>query len=329
MELGEYQRQAWRFDQHQDDPDRGFTIALLGLGGEVGTLQTTQKKVVRDLHAHLDSQANATEDLGDILWYVADAATWLGVDLNDVAQANLKKIAERWPAQDRDLPQVHPRAAITRVAHDRRPVLGPAHLYDGRFPDSERLPRRLEVHLAEVIGAEQRVLPVAEGRPCGNRVSDNSYDEDGYRWHDCVHLAHLAILGWSPVIRALLKRKRKSSPVADDVEDGGRAIAVEEGITAMAFEAASRAGYYERSRVVDSDALRTCMRMVSNYEVSDCTPREWEQAILRGYDVWRAVREQGNGAITCDLDARTIDFRPLTTEELDRHAAIAEEFALA
>jgi hypothetical protein len=169
------------------------------------------------------------------------------------------------------------------------------------------------------------VLPVWDGVPCGNELGDNAYDEDGYRWHDCFHLAHLAILGWSPVFRALLKRKRKSTPRIDDVEDGGRAVAKEEGITAMVFEAATRAGHYERVRVVDSEVLRTCARMATGQEVNVCSPLEWERAILRGYDTWRLVREAGHGAVMCDLDARTIEARPLTRPELDAHAAIAAD----
>jgi hypothetical protein len=304
-------------------------IALLGLGGEVGTLQTTQKKVVRDNDGHLDSRTSAVEDLGDILWYVADAATWLGIDLDEVADGNLTKIARRWDAHDLPFPQPANRSPVrpmpvTQVSSTSR--LGPAHVFDGAYGPSERLPRQITIHLAEIAGADHRVLPVWDGNPCGNQLGDNAYDEDGYRWHDCFHLAHLAILGWSPVFRGLLKRKRRSTPRVDDVEDGGRAVAKEEGIAAMVFEAAARARHYERVRVVDSDVLRTCARMAAGQEVDVCSPLEWERAILGGYDTWRAVRDTGHGAVTCDLDARTIDARPLTGEELDAHAVTAADF---
>jgi NTP pyrophosphatase (non-canonical NTP hydrolase) len=327
--LARYQREAWRYDQHPGNPEKGLVIALLGLGGEVGTLQTTQKKVVRDNDGHLDSRTSAVEDLGDILWYVADAATWLGVDLGDVADDNLKKIARRWSAHDLPFPEVSgtpPFGAVPVPVASSTSALGPAYLFDGAFDASERLPRQLTIHLAEIAGKDHRVLPVWDDVACGNQLGDNAYDEDGYRWHDCFHLAHLAVLGWSPVFRALLKRKRKSVPRVDDVEDGGRAVAVEEGITAMAFEAATRAGHFERVRVVDSDVLRTCIRMAAGQEVNVCTPLEWERAILLGYDTWRVVRDAGHGAVTCDLDARTIEVRPLTGPELARHAAVATAF---
>jgi hypothetical protein len=52
---------------------------------------------------------------------------------------------------------------------------------------------------------------------------------------DVFHLAYAAVLGWSPVTRKLLDRKRRSNPQVDLAEDGGRAIVIEEGIAAMAF----------------------------------------------------------------------------------------------
>lgn len=326
MDLARYQREAWRYDQHPGSPEKGLVIALLGLGGEVGTLQTTQKKVVRDNDGHLDSRTSAAEDLGDILWYVADAATWLGVDLGEVAADNLKKIARRWNAHDLPFPEVSSSSPLGSVPVPATSALGPAQLFDGGFGRQERLPRQIIIHLAEIPGTDHRVLPTWDGNACGNQLGDNAYDEDGYRWHDCFHLAHLSVLGWSPVFRALLRRKRKSDPRVDDVEDGGRAVAIEEGITAMVFEAATRAGHFEHVRVVDSDVLRACIRMAAGQEVNVCSPLEWEQAILLGYDTWRVVRDAGHGAVTCDLDARAIEARPLTGPELANHAAIAADF---
>ncbi|MFI0349933.1 hypothetical protein [Actinomadura sp. 9N407] len=60
------------------------------------------------------------------------------------------------------------------------------------------------------------------------------------RMHDVFHLSYAAVLGWSPVMRSLMRRKRKSDPAIDEAEDGGRAIAIEEGISTMVFSYASR-----------------------------------------------------------------------------------------
>ena len=53
--------------------------------------------------------------------------------------------------------------------------------------------------------------------------SVNIADADGYRYHDIFHIANAVFLGWSPVVRALLRCKRKSQPHIDENEDGARA----------------------------------------------------------------------------------------------------------
>jgi hypothetical protein len=72
-------------------------------------------------------------------------------------------------------------------------------------------------------------------RRMGNPVDDNSDIDDLHRYHDALHLAHMATLGWSPVIRAILgpKVKRKSDERLDRVEDGARATVVEEGLAGV------------------------------------------------------------------------------------------------
>lgn len=327
MDFTTYQALAWPYDQHPDEPERALTVALLGLGGEVGTLQTNLKKIVRDGPVYRDSHALAIEDLGDILWYVADTATWLGIDLGHVADANLSKIEDRWALHDRPMPTAAPPVPVIPSAPERSP-LGPARLFDGAHPEAtERLPRRLRIHIAAVPGSTHgeipaRALPVWEGKPCGDPLGDNAYDEDGYRYHDAFHFAYLAVLGWSPVIRALLKRKRKVTPIIDDVEDGGRAIAIEEGLSAFIFEAAARTGYFENVHRIDSDVLRLCRRMTAALEVGVCTEREWERAILDGFAAWRLLRRQGHVELDCNLDARSITARPLTPQQQAEHADV-------
>ena len=50
----------------------------------------------------------------------------------------------------------------------------------------------------------------------------------------------MAVLGWSPTMRSLLRLKRKSSPDADECEDGARAIFAEEGLAAVLSRLAPR-----------------------------------------------------------------------------------------
>ena len=58
--------------------------------------------------------------------------------------------------------------------------------------------------------------------------------------------------------------------------------------------------------VLDSQLLRTIKDMTSHLEVDQCTTGEWEQAILQGFKVWRAVSSAGGGRVSVELDQRRI-----------------------
>ena len=62
------------------------------------------------------------------------------------------------------------------------------------------------------------------------------------------------------------------------------------------------------SALLDFQLLRTIKDMTSHLEVRQCTTGEWEQAILQGFEVWRAVLAARGGRIAVDLDARRIDY---------------------
>jgi NTP pyrophosphatase (non-canonical NTP hydrolase) len=313
VDLAEYQARAAETDQQESDAEKRLAVALLGLGGEVGTLLSEHKKWLRDGDAH-DRVTAVAEDVGDILWYLAAAASALGLDLSEVAEANLEKVADRWPtgAQSRSGPL---------------DVSLPApRIFDETFPAGQRLPRRFSVALSSLPEDPKRVVGILDdGSALGNLLGDNAYDDDGYRWHDAFHLAHAAVLGWSPVVRMLLGRKRKADPAVDDVEDGGRAIAIEEGLSAAVFEYASRRRWLDGVAAVDTGLLVTIRGLTRGLEVRVATLLEWEQAILRGLACWRALRAEDGGLVTVDMDARTLDHRPLTMEERGRHSDVARE----
>lgn len=67
----------------------------LGLAGEAGEFADHIKKVV--FHGHALDQDYSTKELGDQLWYIADAAKALGVKLSAVAGGNVKKLQARYP----------------------------------------------------------------------------------------------------------------------------------------------------------------------------------------------------------------------------------------
>jgi hypothetical protein len=129
-----------------------------------------------------------------------------------------------------------------------------------------------------------------------------------YRYHDVFHLAYAAVLGWSPVMRNLMKRKRKSNKDADRVEDGGRAIAIEEGISALAFDYAQDHSYLEGVDHVDYGILQTIKHLTRHLEVSECSEHQWQDAILQGFSVWRQLQNIRKGVVVGDLASRTISF---------------------
>ena len=141
-------------------------------------------------------------------------------------------------------------------------------------------------------------------------MTDASHVDDGYRFHDIFHLAHATILGWSPVTRSLLGRKRRSNAAVDEAEDGGRAIVVEEGVAALVFAYATRHNYLDGVNRLDQQLLDSIQLVVSGTEVGVRSSADWEHAILAGYEMFRQLVLNNGGTVTFDADARTLTFLP-------------------
>ena len=291
MDLKTYQAEALQTDQvpgsNEDEFATAVIVPMLGLAGETGQLLSEYKKHLRDGAAHRLFKDRVGEELGDLLWYVSNVASKFGLDLDDIAQRNLAKVRARWSSPSERAPDM-----------------------DSTLPITERLPRQMTVRLVEEPGSGERpkVRMTINGEGIGSLLGDNAYDPDGYRFHDVFHLAYAAILGWSPNLRAFLKRKRKSRPLLDDVEDGGRARIIEEGVSALAFDYARVHNFLEGINEIDYRLLRTIQSMTSHLEVSQATAADWERAILEGFAVWRAVLANNGGEIHVDLDEQQIRY---------------------
>lgn len=287
MEFGEFQQQAQRTNQRAGDDVADVAVHLLGLAGEAGSVATQYKKRLRDGEGHQAWKAQFREELGDVLWYVAALATQAGLDLDDIAQANLVKTRDRW------LP--------TRLT----PL-------DDKYPDQERLPQRASFAFVASTNPDGRpTVQIRWGeRWCGDPLTDASHVDDGYRFHDVFHLGYATVLGWSPVTRKLLDRKRRSQPAIDLAEDGGRAIVTEEAIAAMVFAYATSHNYLRGITRVDQQLLDMITSLVAPFEVAIRTAAEWERAIMIGFETWRQLREHNGGIVTLDAARRTLDFSP-------------------
>lgn len=181
--------------------------------------------------------------------------------------------------------------------------------FDATFSEEEQLPRKFEIFITQRKNGQcyLRWNGVFIGQP----LTDNISDPDGYRFHDVFHLAYATILHWSPTFRALIKHKRKSNPWVDETEDGGRAIVVEEGLTAWLFSYSKDLDFFQGHDRVSLDVLKTIKKFVRGYEVESCPLSLWEQAILRGYEIFRQVKENNGGIIKGDRNSRTITYHPL------------------
>jgi hypothetical protein len=181
--------------------------------------------------------------------------------------------------------------------------------FDADFEIEEQLPREFKIRVNQ-RGSGKSYLQW-NGVFIGDPLTDNIADPDGYRFHDVFHFAYAAILHWSPVVRALIKQKRKSKEFYDETQDSGRAIVVEEGLTAWIFTRAKDLQFFEHQERVSLGMLKTISEFVTGYEVSRCPLKLWERAILDGYNVFRQLRDAEGGWIIGNRTLRTINYAPL------------------
>lgn len=97
MNFHEYQVRA---AQTAIYPGKGTSLGLayVGLGlGEAGEVQGKIKKILRDNGGEVTSATRLAiaQELGDLLWYVAQAAEEIDYGLGDIARMNLAKLASR------------------------------------------------------------------------------------------------------------------------------------------------------------------------------------------------------------------------------------------
>lgn len=290
MEFSEYQHLASETDQYPNtDQQEAIQIPLLGLVGEVGSLITNFKKRIRDKESYEHFIPQVKEELGDVLWYLSNLSTKLSLSLNEIAENNLDKNNDRWPS-----------GGLDRANYK---------LYDEDFPEKEQLPRNFCIEFNESNSEKQSRLKITlNGEQIGDTLTDNAYEDDGYRYHDAFHLAYAAILGWSPVLRMLNKCKRKSDATIDEVEDGARAIILEEAISLYIYSYANKHHFLENVSEIDQNILYTIRGLVSGLEVANRTTFEWKVAILKGYEVYRLLRSNQGGKVEVDLVDRNITY---------------------
>jgi hypothetical protein len=234
----------------------------------------------------------------EVLRWVESVATYVGVSLEDAARQNLEKVQDRWPTDKSYAPP-----------------------FDEGYPDYEKLPRKLTINIREVVPEPGKyfVLQTSGGVQIGDRLTDKIEDADQYRFHDVFHYAYAAVLGWSPVLRSLLRLRRRSNPDVDETEDGPRAVLIEEGISALVFAEAKSQAYFRSVEAgrLSFDVLKTIRRFVRGYEAQVLPLWQWEEAILQGFEAFRFLQERRAARVTIDFAERRLIVGSLATVKFE------------
>ena len=95
MRINEYQELAMRTLNPNLDKRDVLINSVMGLCGESGEAIDIVKKWLA--HGHELDKEHLAKELGDIAWYLAEAATALDIPLEDILQANIEKLKKRYP----------------------------------------------------------------------------------------------------------------------------------------------------------------------------------------------------------------------------------------
>ena len=297
MDLQEYVDRAAATDDFESK-EQAIQVALFGIAGEAGEVVSVAKKFFREGEPLPGLGNRVSEELGDLLWYIALLARRLGLDLSTIAQQNLNKTDALWSSAMPQLPD-----------------------YDDHDHDLQKLPRHMTIEFVEDGSGEipvVRLMPQGElaerfdherdlerklGQ-LGDPLDDNAAVDDGYRYHDIIHLAHATVLGWSPVLRALMGAKRKDVGDCDRIEDGARAIAIEEGLAAFIFNYLEPFGFAPDA--IGWDIFKHVQRTVRGLEVASQPLIAWRCAYTQAFRIFVRLYEDKGGVVECNLDTREL-----------------------
>ena len=246
--------------------------------------------------------------VASLLALVADHSVVMPDEINDVIGRVFKELANTADVVNLTLAGVAEASAKKITAHWLPDKSKPAKYFDADYPLYEQLPRKFRVDFREIVHeAEDKpneLIISMNGMHLGDRLTDNNHQVDGYRYHDVFHLAGACCLGWSPVFRSMLKRKRKSDSEIDRVQDGARAIILEEAIVGEIFTFLRGSDFPDGINRVDSDLIKLIQALVEGYEADSLEPWEWQDYIIKAFKLFRQIRHGFSGSIVFDAERR-------------------------
>lgn len=95
MEINEYQTLAMTTLNKEIPQNQLIINAAFGLSGEVGEVNDLLKKHL--FQGHDLNKNDLINELGDIAWYLAEAATALNISLEEILVKNIEKLKKRFP----------------------------------------------------------------------------------------------------------------------------------------------------------------------------------------------------------------------------------------
>ena len=95
MDINEYQKLAMRTLNPKIEKKELILNASMGLCGESGEVIDLVKKHL--FQGHVVDDEKLIKELGDVAWYLAEAATALNVNLSEILEKNIKKLENRFP----------------------------------------------------------------------------------------------------------------------------------------------------------------------------------------------------------------------------------------
>ena len=95
MNANEYQRLALRTLNPELDKGEMLLNSVMGLCGESGEAIDMVKK--HRMHGHPFDREKFAKELGDIAWYLAEAAAAIDMELDEILQMNIDKLKKRYP----------------------------------------------------------------------------------------------------------------------------------------------------------------------------------------------------------------------------------------
>ncbi len=95
MTINEYQEQAMRTSNQKLSTMEHIINGALGLAGESGEVADLVKKWT--MQGHTIDPNHLMKELGDVCWYIAETATAIGCTMEEIMQANIDKLRERYP----------------------------------------------------------------------------------------------------------------------------------------------------------------------------------------------------------------------------------------